>query len=298
MRPRDFFLLVLICLVWALNAVLSKIVISTWSVPPVFFAAARFGLLMLITLPWLLPVPKDIRRVAAIGLMIGAINFVLLFIAFKTVSPSVASIIVQAGVPFTTILSVFMLGERISWRRGGGIMLTLMGILLVVWKPGQFEFGWGIWLVLASTFGASLGAVMMKQVVDVEPVHFQAWVGFVSFPPLALGSLLFEEQQWSLALAAGLPFLGVLLFAALIVSVFAHGNFYRLIRRYDANQIVPLTLMNPLFTVALGVMLTGDHFNLQMAVGAALALAGVYFVAVRSKQSKVALPLMIEREQG
>lgn len=85
---------------------------------------------------------------------------------------------------------------------------------------------------------------------------------------------------------------------ALVVSIFAHGNFYRLIRRYDANVIVPLTLMNPLFTVALGVILTGDHFDLRMAVGAALALGGVYFIAVRSNRSKTSLPLMIEREQG
>lgn len=297
MRARDFLLMLLICVAWALNAILSKVVISTWHVPPIFFAAARFGMLVLFTLPWLLPVPKDIRRVATIGLMMGAINFTLLFIALKTVTPSVASIVVQAGVPFTTILSIFILDERISWRRGGGIALTLTGILLVVWKPG-FEFSWGVFLVLASTFGASLGSVMMKQVEDVGPIHFQAWVGLVSFVPLALGTAIFEQDQFGLAAAAGWPFVGVLVFAALIVSIFAHGNFYTLIRRYDANLIVPLTLMNPLFTVAFGIVLLDDHFDLQMAIGALLALAGVFFIAVRSKASKTALPLMYEREQG
>ena len=46
------------------------------------------------------------------------------------------------------------------------------------------------------------------------------------------------------------------------------------------------------------IVLLGDHFDLQMVVGAILALAGVFFIAVRSKQSKTALPLMIEREQS
>lgn len=295
MRPRDFLLMLLICIAWALNAIMSKVVISSWHVPPIFFAAARFGVLVLVTLPWLLPVPKDIRRVATIGLMMGAINFTLLFIALKTVTPSVASIVVQAGVPFTTILSVFMLDERISWRRGGGIMLTLTGILLVVWKPG-FEFSWGVWLVLASTFGASLGSVMMKQVEDVGPIHFQAWVGMVSFVPLTLGTAIFEQDQFSIAAAAGWPFIGVIVFAALIVSIFAHGNFYTLIRRYDANLIVPLTLMNPLFTFGLAAIFTGDRFDLRTGIGAALAMGGVFFIASRSKASKTALPLMAERE--
>jgi len=295
MRVGDFLLLILICLVWALNAIMSKLVVSSWAVPPIFFAAARFGMLMLITLPWLLPVPKDIRRVAVIGLIMGAVNFALLFAGLQSVSPSVASIVSQAGVPFTTILSVLLLNEHISWRRGSGILLTLSGILLVIWKPGELHLSWGIALVLGSTFCGSLGSVLMKQVQNVGPVHFQAWLGMVSFPPLALASVLIEDQQWQRASAAGWPFVGVLLFAALLVSVFAHGNFYRLIRRYDANLIAPLTLMNPLFTVALGIMLTGDEFNLRMAIGAALALAGVFFIAVRSRKS---IALMIGREQS
>jgi len=295
MRVGDFLLLILICLVWALNAIMSKLVVSSWAVPPIFFAAARFGMLMLITLPWLLPVPKGIRRVAVIGLIMGAVNFALLFAGLQSVSPSVASIVSQAGVPFTTILSVLLLNEHISWRRGSGILLTLSGILLVIWKPGELHLSWGIALVLGSTFCGSLGSVLMKQVQNVGPVHFQAWLGMVSFPPLALASVLIEDQQWQRASAAGWPFVGVLLFAALLVSVFAHGNFYRLIRRYDANLIAPLTLMNPLFTVALGIMLTGDEFNLRMAIGAALALAGVFFIAVRSRKS---IALMIGREQS
>ena len=293
MRARDFFLLVVICLVWAINAVLSKIVVSEWQVPPFFFAAVRFGMLVLVTLPWLLPVPKDIGRVAVIALLTGATNFVLVFFAFQTVSPSVVAIVIQAGIPFTTLLSVIMLKEHISWRRGAGIALTLAGILCVLWKPGGLALSWGILLVLASTAGMSLGSVMMKQVQNVEPVHFQAWVGFISFPPLALGTALFERDQWRIAVAAGLPFLGVVLFAALMVSTFAHGNFYRLVRRYDANLIMPLSLMNPLFTVALGVTLTGDHFDLRMAFGALLTMGGVLFIAIQSR-SKGDVALMIE----
>ena len=295
MRPRDFFLLVLICLVWAFNNIVSKVVVGEWHIPPVFFAAIRFAVVVLVTLRWLLPVPKDIARVATIGLLMGAINFVLLFIGFKTVSPSVVSIVIQAGVPFTTLLSVLMLNEHISWRRGGGIALTLIGILLVIWNPGHFKLGWGIAFILASTFGSSLGSVMMKQVEGVQPLHFQAWVGMVSFPPLALGTLAFEHGQWAMAVSAGWPFLAAVLFAALIVSVFAHSSFYSLIQRYDANLIVPLTLLNPLFTCAMGAIFTGDRFDLRMIVGAALALTGVFFIAVRSKNS---VALMIEREQS
>ena len=42
MTLRDFVLLVAVCLVWALNNVISKIVIAHMGVPPLFYAAVRF----------------------------------------------------------------------------------------------------------------------------------------------------------------------------------------------------------------------------------------------------------------
>ena len=45
MRPRDFLILVFVCLVWGYSNVLSKTVVGTWGVPPLFFAAVRFAAL-------------------------------------------------------------------------------------------------------------------------------------------------------------------------------------------------------------------------------------------------------------
>ena len=70
MNLRDFLMLVAICLVWAVNSVVSKVVVSTWDVPPLFYAALRFGIVVMVTLPWLLPMPRpawprNSRRVIA-----------------------------------------------------------------------------------------------------------------------------------------------------------------------------------------------------------------------------------------
>lgn len=295
MKVRDFLLLVLICLVWGYSNVLSKIVVGTWGVPPLFFAAVRFAVVIAATIPWLLPMPRPRWRILLIGLLMGAGNFALLFIGLQTASPSAAAIVIQIGVPFTTFLSIVMLGERIHWRRGLGIALTLAGVLLVVWNPQGVALSAGLWFVVGAAFTGSLGAVLMKQVEDVAPLRFQAWVGLVSFLPLALATAVFEEEQWSSAAAIGWPFVGAVLFAALIVSVVGHTSYYGLIRRYEANLLAPLTLMTPLFTIAFGVLLTGDRLDLRMVAGAMLALAGVLVVALRSRPES---PLLAEREQA
>lgn len=280
MSLRDFLLLVVICLAWAVNNVVSKIVVAEWQVPPLTYAALRFAIVLVATLPWLLPLPRPAWRIVLVGLLMGGGTFALLFIGLKTVSPSEAAIVSQAGVPITTLLSIVMLGERIHWRRALGITLTLVGVLLVVWQPG-FSISAGMLLVLAAAFAGSLGAVLMKQMDEVAPLRFQAWVGMASFVLLAPLAVAGERAEWHRVAEAGWGFIAALVFSALVVSVMAHTAFYMLIKRYEANLLSPLTLITPLATIGLGVMITGDRLDTLMIVGSAIALLGVLIVAVR-----------------
>jgi drug/metabolite transporter (DMT)-like permease len=155
----------------------------------------------------------------------------------------------------------------------------------------------GLWLVAAAALTGSLGAVMMKQMEGVKPLQFQAWVGFTSALPLLGMSALTEQGQWTAALAAGWPFLAAVLYSAIIISVIAHTTYYGLIQKYEATLISPLTLLTPLFTIILGVLVTHDHFDGRMALGAALALAGVLIVALRPNHVMPLLLLMRNRVQ-
>ncbi|MDQ0466709.1 drug/metabolite transporter (DMT)-like permease [Caulobacter ginsengisoli] len=281
MKLRDFLILLFICVVWASNNIVSKIVVAEWHVPPLFYAAVRFAVVSLATLPWLLPAPRPLWRIIVVALLMGGGNFALLFIGFKTASPSAASVVVQLGMPMTTLLSMLMLGEKVRWRRGIGMALTLIGALVVMWHPDGMALSAGLWLVAAAAFSGSLGAVMMKQMEGIRPLRFQAWVGFSSLWPLALASAVFEQGQVGAAMAVPWGFVGAILFSALIVSVIGHTFYYDLIQRYEATLISPLTLMTPLFTIAMGVTITHDAFDLRMGIGASLALLGVLIIALR-----------------
>ena len=287
MSLRDFLLLVAICLIWALNNVVSKLVVGMWGVSPLAFAAARFALVLAVTLPWLRPVPRPVWRIVLVGLLMGGGNFALLFIGLKTVTPSAAAVVIQAGVPITTLLSILILGERIHWRRALGIAMTLAGVLVVVWHPGM-AISTGLLLVLGAAFSGSLGAVLMKQMDNVAPLNFQAWIGLTSLAVLLPLSALMEQDAIAIAVEAGWPMLAALLYSALIVSVVAHTAYYGLIARYEANLLAPLTLITPLATIGFGVMITGDSLDMRMVVGSAIALTGVLIVAMRRTGAPIA----------
>jgi drug/metabolite transporter (DMT)-like permease len=290
MSLRDFALLVLVCLVWASNNIVSKFVVGDMGVPPLFYAAVRFAVVALAVFPWLRPVPRPFWRLVVVALLMGGGNFALLFMGLKTATPSAAAVVSQLGVPITTLLSVLMLGEQIRWRRGLGIALTFAGALAVMYDPHGFALSTGLLYVLIAAFLGSLGAVMMKQMEGVKPLQFQAWVGFASFWPLAPLTAVFEPGQVDAARAAGWPFVAAVLFSGLVVSVTGHTIYYGLIRRYEANLISPLTLMTPLATIALGVAITHDPFGPRMAVGSSVALLGVLIIALRPNR---VMPLLL-----
>ncbi len=281
MSLRDFSLFVLICVIWALNAIVAKIVVSDMQVPPLFFGMLRSAAIALAVCPWLLPMPKPRWRIVAVGILMGGGGFALYFVGLKSASPSSAAVVSQIGVPTATLLSMVVLGERIRWRRGLGIALTLAGVFFVMFDPGDFDFSTGLLFILAASCGGALGTIMMKQMEGIRPLRFQAWVGFSSTLVLLAVSPVAEDHQLSAAYHAGWPLLAAVLYSGLVVSVFAHTMYYGLIQRYEANLIAPLTLMGPLFTIGFGIWLTGDHFGPRMAIGSALALAGVFIIAIR-----------------
>lgn len=284
MALRDFALLALVCLLWASNNIVSKYVVAYLHAPPLFYAAVRFGLVALAVFPWLRNPPRPIWRLLLVALCMGAGSFAFMFVALKTVSPSSAAIVSQLMVPTTTLLSFLMLGERLSRRRLLGIVLTLTGALAVIWSPDGMAISTGLLFVLASVGMGSLGAVLMKQMDGVKPLQFQAWVGLASVVVLTALSAMLEPGALRTVLAIGWQFWVAVAFSALIVSVFGHTAYYWLIQRYEANLISPLTLMTPLATIALGVVITNDPFDARMAFGAAVALLGVLIIAMRPNQ--------------
>ena len=169
--------------------------------------------------------------------------------------------------PMTTALSVLMLGEQIGWRRGLGIALAVSGVMMVMWDPGGLDISTGLLFVAGGAFCGALGTVLMKRLEGVRPLRYQAWVGFSSVILLAAMTAAFEFGQLTSSIEAGWPFVALVLFSGLVVSVFGHSAYYGLVQRYEANLIAPLTLISPLMAIGLGIWLTNDHFDMRMAFG-------------------------------
>lgn len=292
MSARHFLLLVGVCLIWGLNFIVAKWSLSGTPVivegfegaPPLFFAFIRFALLYAVLGPFLRPIPKKMGLVIGAGLTMGAVQFALLFIGLRFATPSTVAIIVQLAVPFTTILSIIFLSEKVGWVRSIGMGLAFVGASLVVFKPAEFSFTLGLLAAVGGALAAGAGSIFVKR-LDMPVMSVQAWIGLISWPPLLIASMIFESDQISASLAGGWWFFASLVFTVVAVNILGHGGFYFLLRRYDASLVAPLTLMAPLVGVILGVLVLGDPVTWQLVLGGALALAVVAVVAARRSRT-------------
>jgi O-acetylserine/cysteine efflux transporter len=276
---RDFGLLSIICLCWGLNLVLTRWVVQ--DVPPLFYAFMRFGLIALVLTPWLLPAPRQLATVAVVGLCIGALNFLFLFLALKHGTASSVALAGQVGLPFTTILSMMFLGERIGWRRGLGMGLAFAGVVIIAFRPDSLGFSAGVMLAIASAFIGSVGGVLMKRMEPIPVLTLQAWVAMVSWPVMLVATGASETGQLAAVGAMGAPFWWVVAFSVFGVSIFGHGMFYDIVKRYEVTQVAPLTLMTPVWAVVIGALALNEPLTPQLLTGGALALTGVFMIAVR-----------------
>ena len=281
MGLRDFSLLFAVCFVWGLNLVVTRWVVFDAAVPPVFFAAIRFLGVAVCLIPFLRPIPKDLKTLFLISMFIGAGHFALLFIGLANAEASAASVVGQLGVPFSTLMSMIFLGEVIGWRRGIGILLAFFGVVIIAVDPASFTISFGLIYIVGAAFIGSVGGILMKWMQPISALQMQAWIGLFSFAPLIALSAFLETNQWSTYMAGSWMVWGATLFAVVGVSAFGHGAFYHLIKKYDISLLSPLTLMTPIWGVVLSIILLSEPLTAQLIVGGIISLGGVFVIAIR-----------------
>jgi O-acetylserine/cysteine efflux transporter len=283
LAARDLALMLLINLIWGLNLVASKWGVNAF--PPVFFTALRFAGVALLLLP-VLRVPRgQMRTLLAAAVLSGPVAFAVLFIGVDLVRDvSMVAIASQLSVPFSTLLSVWLLGERIRWRRWLGIGLAFSGIVVISLDPRAFTYWEGLLLVALSCIANSFGLIFIKRLQGIRALQLQAWVAAVGAPVLLALSLVTESGQMQALAAADARAWAALAYTAVLSSLVAHTGWYYLLSRYPVTSLSPLTLLSPVFGVFFGVTLLHDQLTWRMLFGGVMTLVGVFIVLLRERK--------------
>ncbi len=284
--PRDIGLLVIVCVVWAINFLTSAYALQEF--PPLLFTGLRMALLAALLWPFLTrPAPGQWPRLFAISIGLGVIHFGLSFWALKLAGDlSSVAIVMQSYVPMSALLAWAMLGERFAWRTGLAIAVSFGGVLVLGFDPMVLDRPTALILMLCSAGFLALATVLMRGLKGQTPWSQQGWLAIISLGPLMGLSFLLEGPLMdNVAGGSWIGWSGVV-YSALVSSLLGHGLYYVIVQRHPVAQVTPWLLLAPVIAVGLGIAVWGDRPGPKLWIGGAMVLGGVLAIALRSWQKQ------------
>ena len=257
------------------------------SVPPFMLAGTR-AFMVLILMGYFLfrPLPNHFLRLLFVALCVGPIHLAFLYTGLQTASASGASILSQALIPISALLSVVWLKEHIGQRRSLAIVGAFIGVMIMIYEPGALNFDPGLIYVLGAYVSLAVGSVAIRKIPDVDWRVYVAWTAVLVLILTTGASLLFESGHAEIWREDKVPLLLAAGYAAIAVSVIAHGQYFRLLQTYPVNRVVPLTILVTVFATIFGIVLLDEFLYPRYIVGAVLILPCVWIIASRGPSFK------------
>jgi O-acetylserine/cysteine efflux transporter len=278
--PRHLLLALAVVAVWGTNFVVIKLALA--ALPPLLLGALRFTLAWLPAALLIRPPAVPWRDLMAYGLLIGAGQFGLLYLAMnRDITPGLASLVVQTQVFFTIGLAMWGARgarverpTRIQWV---ALTLAAVGLAVIAAHTNAQTTPLGVGLVLLAALAWASGNMVARRSPQADMLAYVVWSSAFAVPALLLASFVFEGPQRmadGLRRADGTVWLAVV-WQAVGNALFGYAAWGWLLARHPAASIVPTALLVPVFGLAASWWWLGEPLPPWKWVAAALVIGGL-----------------------
>lgn len=216
-----------------------------------------------------------LRRVALVGLVMNAVQFGLMYVAFDLgLGATLASLFHALSPVLTALLAAALLGERVSPVQVIGFVVGVVGVLLVL--GADLGHAGGPVAVLVgglSMLTLSLGTLGQRWIGSRPDLLWSAAVQFaVSAPPLLVLGWL-TEGAWPVT--DGRQALVAVLYLAVVNSIVGLMLLALLVLRGGSGAAASLFFLSPPVTAVLAWVVLDETLSITQLVGLVVAVVGV-----------------------
>jgi O-acetylserine/cysteine efflux transporter len=273
---RHFLLALAVVGVWGSNFVVIRIALG--HLPPLLLATLRFTAALF---PAVFFLPRPAVRwgnLALYGILIGVVQFGLLYIAMNGhISPGLASLVIQVQVFFTIGLSIALDGERVRRFQWFALLLAAAGIAVIAAHAGGATTLGGLAMTLVAALAWAGGNIAAKHGRPRNILAYVVWASLFAVPPLLVISLLTEG--WS-AIVADLRGADAATWAAVAWqgwgnTLFGYAAWAWLLARHPAATVTPMALLIPVVGMGTSALWLAEPLPGWKLAAAALVVAGL-----------------------
>ncbi|WP_374577942.1 EamA family transporter [Phenylobacterium sp.] len=276
--PLSHVLLALaVVAVWGTNFVVIRIGLD--HLPPLTFAVLRFTFALAPAVFFLKRPAVPWRNLAAYGVLIGAGQFGLLYIAINGfISPGLASLVVQTQVFFTIGLAMWLSKERVRTFQIVALALAAAGLAVIMAHNSDASATpLGLILILGAAASWAGGNAFSRAAGQVNMLAYVVWASLFSVPPLLILALAFEGPARMIegVRAADAATWAAVLWQSVGNTLFGYAAWGWLLSRHPAATITPMAMLVPVFGMGASAIFLGESLPAWKLLAAALVMSGL-----------------------
>lgn len=218
---------------------------------------------------------RDFAPLAISGMFIG-FNWALLFESYKYTSVAVSTLVYYLAPAIVMLLSVFLLGERLTLGRGIAISVALVGMLLV---SGVLESGigqtrelFGVLLALGAAVLYAFVTVINKRWIkyssDTDKTQVQLIFASLAIAPFAIWG------AWGRDIALSVGEILLLVTLGVVHTGLAYLLYFGSVKGLKGQTVAILSYIDPIVAVLLSFIIEGS-FDITVLIGCALIVGSM-----------------------
>ena len=227
---------------------------------------------------------KDYLKILAAAFLGYFVTQLTFLVAIPDVTPMHCSIISSMSPIYTMFIAAVVLKEPLSWKKAGGVLLSLCGILFLIFNNASGTSGVsesklsGIFLMFLNSLSFSLYLGIFKPVIaKYSVVTFMKWIFlFSALMSLPLSFREVVSLEWTKIPSVQMWELGFLIVFATFVSYFLipFGQ-----KRIRPTLVSMYSYIQPIIATIISIILCMDILTWQKLMAALMVFAGVFIVS-------------------
>jgi O-acetylserine/cysteine efflux transporter len=283
LAPGHLALGVLVTIIWGFNFVVIRVGLDSFD--PYLLATLRFTFCCIPAIFFIKKPAVSFRYLAAYGLVLGVLQFGLLFAGIDAgLSAGLASVVLQLQVFFTIGLAALTLKEKIKPSQAAGMALAVTGMVLIAAGVSDGSATvLGVLLVTGAAAAWGLANIIAKRAQTDDMLGFMLWSSLIPPIPLFLLTLWLSGPSSVADSFASLSWtsVGSVLYLVYPTTLFGYAIWNRLLRRYSTTLVAPLTLLVPVFGLASSILVLDERLTGVKVAAVLLVVAGLVVTQIR-----------------
>ena len=276
MKFRDILTALLVVAILGVNFVAIKIGVA--EIPPLLLTGLRFFFAAIPAVFFIKPPKVPPGFVIGFGVMLGVVQFGLLFTAIHLGMPAgLSSVVIQMQVFFSIALAYVCFGETPSPLQIAGGIIAGTGILLIGILKGSGATPIPFLLVLGAGAAWGVANTITKAAGRADMLAFVVWGSLAAPLPLFLLSAILEGGPAIIAALSqpSATAIGAVAFLAYPTTLLALVLWTNLLSRYTAATVTPFALLVPIAGIASTHLILGEVITTEEVLGSVFVLVGL-----------------------